>query len=129
MTNKEAVKNINVYIMSEFENIPKQVLDALVLAVNTLKENDTSRTVKDDNTKLYVVEEMNPGLGSSVYHLAVQAENEKEAERLGKEYLKEDSRVLFPKMLRMSAYESKCQEIITKDNIEQVISENKHKRK
>lgn len=60
--------------------------------------------------------------------VTVQAENEKEDEKLGKAYLKEDSRVLFLKMLRMSAYESRCQEIITKDNIEQTISENKYKR-
>ena len=128
MTNEEAVKNINVYIMSEFENIPKQVLDALVLAVKALDDKKTSKHLESNKTDLYEVEELNLSRGSSVYHVVVQAESVEEAERLGKEYLKNDSRVLWPKFLKVTGSKCHCPEIITKDNIEQLIKSNFYKK-
>ena len=53
----------------------------------------TSKHLESNKTDLYEVEELNLSRGSSVYHVVVQAESVEEAERLGKEYLKNDSRV------------------------------------
>ena len=38
MTEQEAIKNINTYIYSELESIPKQLLESLKLACFTLKK-------------------------------------------------------------------------------------------
>lgn len=45
MTEQEAIKNINTYIYSELESIPKQLLESLKLACFTLKEVQRYRAV------------------------------------------------------------------------------------
>ena len=45
MTEKEAIKNINTYIYSELESIPKQLLESLKLACFTLKEVEQYRAI------------------------------------------------------------------------------------
>lgn len=45
MTEQEAIKNINTYIYSELESIPKQLLKSLKLACFTLKEVQRYRAV------------------------------------------------------------------------------------
>lgn len=41
MTREEAIKNIKTYLYSEFENIPKQVIESLEMAIKELG-NDTN---------------------------------------------------------------------------------------
>ena len=45
MIEQEAIKNINTYIYSELESIPKQLLESLKLACFTLKEVEQYRTI------------------------------------------------------------------------------------
>lgn len=45
MTEQEAIKNINTYIYSELESIPKQLLESLKLACFTLKEVEQYRAI------------------------------------------------------------------------------------
>lgn len=45
MTEQEAIKNINTYIYSELESIPKQLLESLKLACFTLKEVQQYRVI------------------------------------------------------------------------------------
>lgn len=45
MTEQEAIKNINTYIYSELESIPKQFLESLKLACFTLKEVEQYRAI------------------------------------------------------------------------------------
>ena len=45
MTESEAIKNINTYIYSELESIPKQILESLKLACFTLREVQQYREV------------------------------------------------------------------------------------
>ena len=45
MTEQEAIKNINTYIYSELESIPKQLLESLKLACFTLREVEQYRAI------------------------------------------------------------------------------------
>lgn len=45
MKEQEAIKNINTYIYSELESIPKQLLESLKLACFTLKEVEQYRAI------------------------------------------------------------------------------------
>ena len=45
MTEQDAIKNINTYIYSELESIPKQLLESLKLACFTLKEVEQYRVI------------------------------------------------------------------------------------
>lgn len=45
MIEQEAIKNINTYIYSELESIPKQLLESLKLACFTLKEVEQYRAI------------------------------------------------------------------------------------
>lgn len=45
MTESEAIKNINTYIYSELESIPKQLLESLKLACFTLREVQQYRAI------------------------------------------------------------------------------------
>ena len=45
MTESEAIKNINTYIYSELESIPKQFLESLKLACFTLREVQQYRAI------------------------------------------------------------------------------------
>ena len=45
MTEQDAIKNINTYIYSELESIPKQLLESLKLACFTLKEVEQYRAI------------------------------------------------------------------------------------
>lgn len=52
MTNKEAIKQINIYIYSEFENMPAQVVESLQLAIKALESSSwipiTTRELTDE---------------------------------------------------------------------------------
>ena len=45
MTEQDAIKNINTYIYSELESIPKQLLESLKLACFTIKEVEQYREI------------------------------------------------------------------------------------
>ena len=69
---------------------------------------------------LYIVEECHMGYGSGSNQFAVEAENDKEAEKLANEFIRNDSRVLFPKLTKMIAGPSFCPVVLTKENIADV---------
>lgn len=79
---------------------------------------------------LYILEDIHMSRGSGAYFLAVEAENEKEAEKLANEYIKQDSRVLSLPLFRtkMVAYKSLCPVVISKDNFKEVCEKNKYKK-
>lgn len=69
---------------------------------------------------LYIAQEAHMNRGSGTYLFAVEAENEKEAQKLAQKYIKHDRRVLFPKFVKMTVTESLCPIVINRDNIEEV---------
>ena len=79
---------------------------------------------------LYILEEAHTSRGSGTYFLVIEAENEKEAEKLANEYIKQDTRVLsFPLFrVKMIAHESLCPVVINKDNFEEVLKKNRYKK-
>ena len=80
---------------------------------------------------LYVLEDMHMSRGSGNYYLAVEAENDKEAEKMANEYVANDSRVLNIPLFKtkMMAYESMCPVVMTKDNFQEVCKNNPFKKK
>lgn len=79
---------------------------------------------------LYILEDAHMSRGSGVYYLAVEAENEKEAEKLANEYISKDTRILnFPLFkTKMMAHKSLCPIVINKDNIQEVCKNNPYKK-
>ncbi len=73
---------------------------------------------------LYIVEDIHSSRGCGTYLFAVEAENEKEAEKLAKEYVSHDCRVMLPRLTKMIAHESFCPVIVTKENIDELINKN-----
>ena len=128
MSNKEAKKRIETYIVSENDNIPRHILEALQIAINTLDKNANSDK-KNNGNSLFVVS--NNPFGATIRpdcYVTVNADCEKEAKELGKLYLTNDSRIMFPKMLSIATYKNMCPEIINRDNIEDLIRSNQFKR-
>ena len=52
MTREDAIKNITTYLYAEFENIPKQVIEAMQIAVKSLG-NDINVGGKLEKTEKY----------------------------------------------------------------------------
>ena len=75
---------------------------------------------------LFIVEDIHSSRGCGTYLFAVEAENEKEAEKLANEYIKHDSRVLSIPLFRtkMRAHKSFCPIVVNKDNINELINSN-----
>ena len=82
---------------------------------------------------LYILEEDHMTRGTGDYLLAVEAENEEEAEKMANAFVSNDSRVLnIPIPLfkvNMSAYKSMCPVVITKENFQEVCENNPFKKK
>jgi hypothetical protein len=82
---------------------------------------------------LYILEERHMSRGVGDYLLAVNADTAEEAEKMANEYVKHDKRVLNIPLcplfkVKMSAYESMCPVVITKDNFQNVLNKNPYKK-
>lgn len=79
---------------------------------------------------LYIVEDIHSSRGCGTHLFAVEADNEKEAEKLANElaneYIQHVSRVLSIPLFRtkMRAHKSFCPVIVTKENIDELINKN-----
>ena len=70
MTEQEAIKNINTYIYSELESIPKQLLESLKLACFTLREVQQYRAIGTPEECMAAVEKqkaIKPLGGKDIY--------------------------------------------------------------
>lgn len=66
---------------------------------------------------LYILEDIHSSRGSGSYFLAIEAENEKEAEQMANEFIANDKRILNIPLskVKMKAYESLCPVVINKE--------------
>lgn len=80
---------------------------------------------------LYILEDIHGSRDSGSYFLAVEAENEKEAEQMANEFIANDKRVLNIPLLKvkMKAHESLCPIVINKENFQDIYQNNRFKRK
>ena len=79
---------------------------------------------------LYILEDIHSTRGSGNYYLAVEAEDEKEAEKMGNEFVSNDTRILNIPLFKtkMRAHKSLSKTVISKDNFQEVCENNPFKK-
>lgn len=79
---------------------------------------------------LYILEDIHSSRGSGCYYLAVEADNEKEAEQMANEFVANDERVLNIPLFKtkMRAHKSMCSIVMNKDNFQKVCQNNPFKK-
>lgn len=82
MTEQEAIKNINTYIYSELESIPKQLLESLKLACFTLREVQQYRAIGTPE-ELRTMKEHGGFSGIELAEIAVALTGFKEYQQIG----------------------------------------------